>query len=764
MPGSPVQYNAADVTQSSGVPDAQIRSQASPEDFGSQIGAGTKEAGDIISDNALKLQGMASETAATNAESTLIQKNASVRADYLSSEGQDAVDKQQSTLAAYNQNYQDLRASLASNPQALRAYDMLGLRRLANDTSEAITYGTSQLKKAHSDSQINAANLTTYQASDPVNANDPTKIYGLLGDATYHHGAAMSEDQPGIVQDQDGNHAFADTPEGDHAKSTLQSSIDATHGEIWQNAINTVSDTDPLKASQMYTDHKDMIPPFAQANIEANLAPKVTAAYARGYADDAMYKMQQDYHALVAAHVSGSGPGTDTFNLGNVKTAAGAANDTADFAKVASPIDGVTLATNTLRSGYQGLTLAEIGQKWAPSSENNTGDWVKNVSAASGISADTVPDLNNPTVLQNLMKGIGTAEKSPADRENFTDDVIAQGVQKSIAGEQPAMATEQKSNLPGSINPNYPKNPDGSRMMTADYFAANRPQILQSYYNKAIADGATVTTARQIMDKINLQGNQMIEGQSAQYRQTRQEVLQAITKGTNGKIPATEEELRAVPGMSDAIDALPGQDKESMDFYNNIHTYIAKNQKQNNVSNSPNAYDAIKSVADNAAKGVDQASPEKMESFLHEKLGRSDSTAYNFKDYNDAKELLPASQAWGKFISDNMESIANANGNVDGRGQERAANWANYANAQKKINDAKGDKALPDDQFIQQVQDVGPHMPSRMQQISNFVSRIAHGSTAQTATPAKVTDAASYSAIPSGTQYTDPNGVLRTKP
>jgi hypothetical protein len=137
------------------------------------------------------------------------------------------------------------------------------------------------------------------------------------------------------------------------------------------------------------------------------------------------------------ASTSGPTSSINPYNLGNVKTPQGAASNTAQFAQPASPADGVTLTANTLRNGYQGLTLQQIGAKWAPSSENNTSDWVKNVSAGSGISPSTVPNLDDPATLKNLLTGIATAEKSPQDRLRFTDDVLTQGISDSLAGKQP---------------------------------------------------------------------------------------------------------------------------------------------------------------------------------------------------------------------------------------------------------------------------------------------------------------------------------------
>lgn len=119
-------------------------------------------------------------------------------------------------------------------------------------------------------------------------------------------------------------------------------------------------------------------------------------------------------------------------NIGNVK----ASENT--FAAPATPTDGVTLAANTLRKGYQDMTLQQIGQKWVGRNQpqQEIDNWIANVSRTSGVPADAVPDLDNPVQLAALVKGIGVAEKSPADRQNFTDQVINDGVRASLGGAQ----------------------------------------------------------------------------------------------------------------------------------------------------------------------------------------------------------------------------------------------------------------------------------------------------------------------------------------
>ena len=154
---------------------------------------------------------------------------------------------------------------------------------------------------------------------------------------------------------------------------------------------------------------------------------------------------EKEAEAYLAAHQpTTSSAGSSAYNLGNVKTAAGALQGTASFVNPSTPVDGAILAANTLRNGYRGLTLQQIGDKWAPSSENNTSDWVSNVSKASGLSPGSIPDMDSPDQLHKLLRGIAVAEKSPSDRLNFSDDVISQGVLASLEGKHPTTTENTK--------------------------------------------------------------------------------------------------------------------------------------------------------------------------------------------------------------------------------------------------------------------------------------------------------------------------------
>lgn len=160
---------------------------------------------------------------------------------------------------------------------------------------------------------------------------------------------------------------------------------------------------------------------------------------------------------------SGGHTANSPYNLGNVKTVTGAQNNTMDFVNPATPVDGVILTANTLRNGYQDMTLQQIGKKWTGESAAKVSAWVNNVSSSSGIAPGDKPDMNDPQVLAALLKGIGTAEKSPADRKIFTQDVISQGVTASMNGQQAQVA--QNDNIMTDAVPEQGAKSEGAKPM-----------------------------------------------------------------------------------------------------------------------------------------------------------------------------------------------------------------------------------------------------------------------------------------------------------
>lgn len=547
--------------------------KASPNDFGAQIGEAQQYAGKVkqetgerLTDWAIKQQGMLNETLANNALGEYQIEVAKRKAEFDSLEGLSAVQAKQKYVSEISELRKQYSSRLSGG--ALRAFELSSADVEYSHIAQAESYAIQQAKQAHRDSMLLSVNLAQTGMQDPSRAGDMASIGKALGDVSYSYQSLLDEDTPGVIFDPETQtHKFADTPEGIQAREKLNSDIKYGQGIVWENSINTVAKNDPLKASQIYAENKDSIDPEARMRIEASLAPRVIDYYATTAVRESQDQIARGHREAVTKSSMGSNP----FNLGNVKTRRGAAENIAEFVQPATAVDGVILTANNLRKNYQGLSLEQIGNKWAPPSENVTSDWVKNVSAASGIAPGEVPDLNSPETLKKLLRGIAVAEKSPKDREAFTEAVLSQGVQDALAGKN-AVEAAQPAGVPQQ---NYPKNQFGGPLTRADWAATNRMEILSYWENWAEQQApGNATFRKQVVARIEAQITDMVQQQNAEQRQDRLVVQQAINGAfTDGKPPLSYEQLKSIP---DVAEVLLRTEVHSPDFTRDIDAKIER--------------------------------------------------------------------------------------------------------------------------------------------------------------------------------------------
>jgi hypothetical protein len=74
-------------------------------------------------------------------------------------------------------------------------------------------------------------------------------------------------------------------------------------------------------------------------------------------------------------------------------------------------------------------TISDIITRWAPPYENDTADYIKNVSEWSGVPADAVLDLRATWVLEALVRGITRQENGCMP---YPDTVISAGVRMAL--------------------------------------------------------------------------------------------------------------------------------------------------------------------------------------------------------------------------------------------------------------------------------------------------------------------------------------------
>lgn len=736
-------------------PQSEMREQASPEAFGA-VGRAVQGLGNTAEELAVKYGGMVNETLANNAESNLSQQIGKVKADYMTKTGMDAYNSYGAYQASIEQAYKDNSQGLTLG--AGQAYQMQSRRMVDNHLADGGSYAATQLKEARIDSNSNMQNANMQALTDPSVATNPQRSQFHIDSVAYAEQAKIDESHPGLTTDPDTGKVNFDLskPEGQQLKAQLQQNIDTAVSQAQVTRFNTLSKPDVmgvLPAYNMYQEMRESMPRQAQVALDSTFAPKVFQAHADNVVGSTLQDAQTAHLQML---YSPSNAGSNPNNLGNVKTPQGAAQGTQEFVNPATPVDGVTLAANTLRNGYQGMTLQQIGQKWTGESAEKVNAWVKNASNSSGIAPDAVPNLNDPQQMASLLKGVGTAEKSPTDRAKFTDDVISQGVQASLSGQHPNTAEEQPE-----TNAKYGTNVNGAPLTQADYFRTHSLDVLtkgDTYAEQTMpGDLAFKRAVRQ-----NLQNymSATIQNEQASHVLDNRDLMRGINgELTKGQPPETEQQLRAIPGMSDLLDKVATQDPK---FAEGIPTMLAKVARQNVTTNSSNGYDTILRTLE--PHGEDHPNAISSQDHLDRALGRSDGTGINMKDYRDAKPLIEADQTFKDTLSKHMMDITNANGNLDGKGQERSMAWFHQVMAAKNQNDSLGDKKLTDAQFIEKIGEKdgppAPAPPSRMQQLENWASSLVKSK--ENGTP-HVKTIEDYNAVPKGQKYIDLDGNVRMR-
>lgn len=630
-----------------------------------------------------ELQDLYNKSAVNNAFINFNDKLRDAATQYYSLSGSDAV----KALPAFNAQVAQLKQGATDGITDIDA--MTKLQGMIEDNSQRHLYGAA----LHADDQAKKYALDTHKAM----------LSDFVSDVANNHG-----DQGVYDLNMKNSNAEIDAygQKTGMSPEAIQNDKNNFSKDMEMTRYTSMASEDVNKAYSVYQQNKSAIPGEVQTKLDAWFKPQVRESALDGYINGLPAQLGKD---------ATSGSGVSANNLGNVKTAAGAANNTADFVNPSTPVDGAMLAANNLRNNYQGMTLQQIGAKWT-GEPDKAADWVSNASKASGIAPDAVPNLNDPGQLQKVLKGMNIAENAPAKAANFSDDVISKGVQASLAGQQPSTSKPAPNPMPTS-----------AYQTQADYMAANRPALIENareWAQKNYPNDPTMENmAKQRVDNMI---STAVQAQTASYKQDNQTVMKAISGDmSNGNPPTSIQQLRALPGISDVMNRVAIQDSK---FYDGIDRMVGQMASRNTTINSPNGFETIMRSSDPINPTTLGPSPNSIDSQdkLNSLLGRSDGNGINVKDYNDAKPLMEASQDWKDYVHQNMQTIANANGNIDGQGQARALQW--YQNTMQGYKSASGQQNFDVKDYIQKLTDAAsPPAPSRMEQLSNWAKTIWNG-------------------------------------
>lgn len=281
---APVPYSPTQgITPAEGVPNDALRTQASPQDFGAQVGQQVEKAGQTAEDLGAKYAQMATEAKAENVISNqFVPAAAQLKAQFLQNKGIDAV-KAEPVYIQSLANLRDQFVSKAGGPYESQILNQWMSRHAAQETDFAGTYVNQQQDKFEQDSHNSM--LGTYTNSMAMNYASPDQIQQNIdsGKALIQkRGFDLGEDQNTTVAYKQAQFV------GQSVKTTIDSAI--LNGDM-PAAIN------------VFNKYKADIDPKDLRDLEVSLAPKIADYDSRTVSEHVLGTYTGKYNAQVYGKV-----------------------------------------------------------------------------------------------------------------------------------------------------------------------------------------------------------------------------------------------------------------------------------------------------------------------------------------------------------------------------------------------------------------------------------------------------------------------------
>lgn len=494
----------------SGAPLPQQAIQATPAAFGgvaaqamAAASQGVGQSSARMGTEAQQLQAQTNATLATDAETAYMTALGGVYADFRQKSGRDAWDARTDAVARVAALRKDYEGQLSSD-DARRAFDQLAGRHEAQ-VIQSISLHAGEQNKAW---QVQSA---TASIDADVNmaaqfAHDDQRFGEAVGTIKYHV-ARMAQLEGWPVEQQ---------------ANRVRQEID----KAWSTRIMRVAQTDPAAAQALFDraagGNNPQIGGLMQERLAQGLKPLVDAQATHADA------------ATILAGVSSAGPdqgGDRANNLGNIRQGPDG------FRGYGSPEDGAADAARLLRRGYRGMTVAQIGAKWAPAGDgNDPSRWAATVASAAGMAPGDKPNLDDPAALQRLLSGIATAEQSATNRARFTPAVIGAGVDAALGGSP----SERQATADGMPAPAAA--PGSAAASIRANYSALMAQVDAQAQARRPGDPVYLEHARAAFRS---QAAEILHAQDMVNQTNRAALMSAALGGAGGRPPTTRQELFA---------------------------------------------------------------------------------------------------------------------------------------------------------------------------------------------------------------------------
>lgn len=766
-------YTGVSEVKSEGGGGSPLSTHYSADDFGGNIAQAGEQLGNAGVEGANHYLGLINETAANNAEASFIKQAGDLKAKYMQYEGLQA----EAMRPQYESDLDALRninrKGLALNAQHM--FDSTTTRTLSYQTSEYSGYAANQVKKANIDSQKAIGKTAINSAGDLGSVLDDTRVGEALG--TIAHSGNAIADATGLgfqstgTDPVTGNFNYPDTPEGQKAKAQHLEYTDEMKANYFVTGAKTVADNmGATAAAEWAQKHWDLMPDAAKVKMNQYLAPKVKNEIISGNIANMITQANSDYNKGVLSNVPSSPtsptvPQNDPLDIIRQNEGEGYSKDSKG-----EVVNGINSLAFPKEFSEAKKILDTQGQAAATKYADDF--YKKNIIDKYDI--NSLPAASQVIVADGLVNH-GAGQFGQSLIQAAKDGATPQQLIDMRRNEYNRLATDNPEQYGKSLkgwNTRLDRLQDlqtkqATYQNKADYLRNHEEGWVQGSVNNYLKQYPDDYYGAQLQERrARTEIKHQIAQEDSVLKSDRDTISNAVNGSmTKGNPPATYEELKALPGMQPILDRAMQQQGE---FFHGIDTMIAKASHRDQVNNSANGYDTILRTLE---PNDPQEHPNRIESVDHldKLLGNNRATGINWKDYQDAKKAIEIGDPMKDFLSKNMKQISVANGNVDGKGQQRAIAWYNQVMDEKQKNDAKGEKATPESDFInalnQKEHPLTPQPPSRMQQISNWASSLFKSK--QQMPSFNSPQDPEFVKLPSGTQFqiTAPNGKteIRTK-
>lgn len=730
--------------------------RASPENMGAALAAGIGKVGEAASADANMYGGMIMETAANQAELSYIKASGDLKAKYSRFEGLQA----EAMRPQYETDLQNLHQQVRGNLplMAQKMFDSNTVRSLGYQTSEYASYAATQVKDANLRSNDALADISITKAGNLPTVLDPTQ-FGEANGTIVHAANAVADirgwtSQATGTDSETGKLTFGDSPEAQVTKAQYEQYVADKQSKLYITAAKTVADNQgSASAADWAKSHWDMMPDKAKVEMNQFLAPKMKNEAISGNIVLQNQQLDEEWNKQFVSNV----PNSPTEISIPQKTALDVVRENEGYTgKIGKDSNGYNVLNGINEKSFPN-EYAEAKRLLDTKGKSAADDYADNFYQKNIIDKydiKSLPAASQAIVADGLVNhGTGTfgqaliaAAKSGASPQELIDMRRAEYKRLNDTGLPQYTAffegwnnrlDKLQQGISNSAQPqafqSYPNKADFLRAHEEDAVASASTAYLQQYPDDYY--GAQIQERR---TKTDIQ--RQIAMEDSKLKSDRDTITSAIGGSQTKGVPPTYEQLRTLPGMQNILDKTM---REQGEFFGSIDTMIAKASHRDLSTNSANGYDAInRTLLDN-----DNPNSIRSEDHLSRLLGDNRGTGITWKDFQDAKPALDLDSNAKDILKNHMHDIAIANGNVDGKGQDRAVAWYNQVMTANKANDALGEKR--DKQFWQKVtDDIKPPSPSLLKQLGNLVS----GKSKEPQIPI-LTDKAQFDALPSGSPY-----------